>query len=753
MRYILLFCCNTIACLLSAQSSIQGKISDSNGEALLGVSVKVGNIGTISNASGEYLINVAAGSYRMECSYVGYETQTVVINIEKSEKKTVDFKLLISQNLLDQLTVTSGRYEKPLGEVTVSMEVLKTDLIERNNTQTIDNVLQKVPGFSIIGGQANIRGGSGFSYGTGTRVLILVDDIPALQADAGYPNWNDFQVETIEQVEVVKGASSALYGSAAMNGVVNIRTAYAKEKPLTTFSSFYTSYRDPNDKEQIWYRNKQPFETGVSLTHRQKFNKLDLVLGTNLRVIKSFLESTYDSTARITVGMRYRITDRLAIGFNSNINFGKSSSYYYWLDGNNGVFKANPTTLFQSKKLRYTIDPFVTYFDKYGNQHKILSRLYNVDNQVTAGNQNASSLIYGEYQFQRSWKNGWVTTAGLVATRTYSQAELYGDTIFTAYNSAIYLQIDKKIGKLNLSAGGRYESNTIHSPRYIPLSIFKTKYDTIPTGVVREAKPVFRLGANYQVADYSFIRASIGQGYRFPTIAEKFITTRFSSAAFVVPNTKLSSETGWSAEIGIKQGIGFSNWKGYIDFAAFVNEYSDMMEFVFVPQYFGFQSQNIGNTRIKGLEATLAGQGKIGNVSLSILSGYTFIDPKYKVFGEREKKDISVDYNILKYRFKNSFKIDAEVNWKGLGAGFALNYNSNIEAIDKVFENIIPGVKEFRAANTKGALVMDFRVSYSFLKFYKFSFILKNASNVIYTLRPALLEAPRNANFRLDIKF
>ena len=65
----------------------------------------------------------------------------------------------------------------------------------------------------MVSSQPNIRGGSGWSYGAGSRVLLLVDDIPALQADAGLAQWDDIPVENIAQIEVVKGAASALYGS------------------------------------------------------------------------------------------------------------------------------------------------------------------------------------------------------------------------------------------------------------------------------------------------------------------------------------------------------------------------------------------------------------------------------------------------------------------------------------------------------------------------------------------------------------
>src|SRR6185295_1918190 len=79
---------------------------------------------------------------------------------------------------------------------------------------------------------------------------------------------------------------------------------------------------------------------------------------------------------------------------------------------------------------------------------------------------------------------------------------------------------------------------------------------------------------------YTYLRASYGQGYRFPSVAEKFITTTVGGLN-VFPNTTLQPETGWSSEIGIKQGIKIKEWNGYIDVAAFRTEFQNMMEFAF----------------------------------------------------------------------------------------------------------------------------------------------------------------------------
>jgi outer membrane cobalamin receptor len=68
------------------------------------------------------------------------------------------------------------------------------------------------------------------------RVLLLLDDLPILQADAGFPSWSGLPVENIGQIEIIKGAASALYGTSAMNGIVNVRTAYPTSKPYAKIS-------------------------------------------------------------------------------------------------------------------------------------------------------------------------------------------------------------------------------------------------------------------------------------------------------------------------------------------------------------------------------------------------------------------------------------------------------------------------------------------------------------------------------------
>ena len=92
--------------------------------------------------------------------------------------------------------------------------------------------------------------------------------------------------------------------------------------------------------------------------------------------------------------------------------------------------------------------------------------------------------------------------------------------------------------------------------------------------------PILRAGLNWQAADYTFLRASFGQGYRFPSIAEKYASTTLGSIK-IIPNPDILPEEGWSTEIGIKQGLLFGKITGQADLSIFLMQNSNLIEFEF----------------------------------------------------------------------------------------------------------------------------------------------------------------------------
>jgi iron complex outermembrane receptor protein len=804
--FLLLVSLFTSSAFAQTTGTITGILADSiTEESLLGVNVRSGKIaGTSDYIDGKYTLDLPEGPQTIQFSYLGYATKTKEVIIVAGKTVVLNIELSEEATLLETATITTSKFAKSLGEATVSLSVISPDLIENTNANSVNQVLDKVPGVNTMGDQVSIRGGSGFAQGTGSRVLILMDDLPVMQADAGLPNWGDLPTENIAQMEVLKGAASALYGSSAMNGVINIRTAYPVKKPLTKVSLFGTVYGDPADPNNKWWTAKNmPFESGLQLAHRRKIGKFDVVLGSNLtytqhymRLYKQIDANTIDSTpgynnrARVTINTRYRHSENLIFTLNTNINMGSQSVFLFHSRVEDpslkplGLYETDFEPAPRGQSFRMTIDPSVTYYDKFSNRHRGQFRYFYIDNNNEGDKSNSSNTLYGEYQFQRKFEqlDGLEVAAGIVASSVMSTSEVYGNQSYTHNNFAAYVQLDKKLfNRLNLSFGARYEVNTTAYPDSIHYTIslfgkpFLEKHVALRDTI--EHRPVFRVGASYKIGKATFLRASWGQGYRFPTVLEKFISTA-AAGITIAPNPSLTSETGWSAEIGVKQGFKIGKWQGFLDVAGFWSEYENMMEFQasreLNSQLFGFpiayQVQNIGSTRITGIDVSLTGQGNLGDFQVALLAGYTFLNPQYKNFqdsvAQADIKEYSTsEDNILKYRNRHTIKFDGQVTYKGISAGITAQYLSFMEAIDKILDgkddpvtnpgtgNPYTKIHYFRETHNNGSLVLNARVAYQITKFAKLSFLMNNVLNNEYAIQPGKLEAPRNFSLRADFTF
>jgi outer membrane receptor protein involved in Fe transport len=249
------------------------------------------------------------------------------------------------------------------------------------------------------------------------------------------------------------------------------------------------------------------------------------------------------------------------------------------------------------------------------------------------------------------------------------------------------------------------------------------------------------------------------------------------SALNIYPNDSLTSEKGFSAEVGIMQGLKLGNWHGYFDAAAFYTEYTNMIEFTYsqwglleTPPNFdlGFKALNIGDTRIKGFDLSLTGDGKVGMFQTSVMAGYTYIIPEVIHYDSSYiKAQYSIDpgaylgsdsSNYLKYRSSHLFKGDIEVSVKKFSLGVSARYNSFVKNIDKLFVSglgdiITPGVRHYRDNRRKGDLVFDGRLSCLVTSQVKFSVIVKNVFNYIYMQRPTDMQPPRTFMGQLTVTF
>ncbi len=743
------------------QAFVSGTIRDSlNGEILVGAVVRIASGGgAVTDLNGFYTLPVPAGTVKLRFNYSGYYADSVVLSTEVGKTIRYDLRMVGSSKQLSIVVVSSSRYAQNIFEVPVSIEVIRPKLIENKCTANLETVMDQVPGVSMTDGQANIRGGSGYSYGAGSRVLMVVDDMPLLSGDAGDIKWNYLPIENVSQVEVMKGASSTLFGSSALNGVIHFRTAYPTDKPVTTITMFSGFYDAPQRKELKWWPNANPTFSGVNFSHARQIGNLDLVLGGHVFSDAGYRYLETEQRERMNMNLRYRFKKipGLNVGVNTNMMTTRGGLFIIWYNDQLAYIPSDSTTQ-NYKNNRFNIDPYINYFGPKGSKHSIRTRFFRTNNMNDTKQGSLADLYYGEYQFQHRFKNGFNFTSGLLWTHSKVNSDLY--LSHTAENIAAYVQCDRKFSsRLFVTIGVRAEyfrGDSIASEYSVKLK----NTDTLMTLPFR---PVLRAGLTYRVGEATFLRVSYGQGYRFPAIAEKHIRTA-AAGLEVYPNPNLKPESGQSAEIGIKQGVRIgNNWKGYADGSIYWMQYSDMMEFTF-GQYgnpmidplfgLGFKSINIGSTRIRGVDFSVMGEGKIGKVGLMLLAGYTYIDPVSLRWNPAKDTLFQTSTeNILKYRYRHIAKFDCEATYKKFSFGVSMRYNSRMENIDKFFEQALPGIKAYRDRFQKGDLVFDTRIIFQLTERTRISLITNNILNREYTSRPADVQPPRNFVFQALLKF
>ena len=818
-------------CVAQPTGVLRGRVTAAaNKEPISSANIRVLSVqprGTVSDPDGIYSLVLDTGYHKLICDYIGLLPDTFVVHITLNAIAEKNLVLESSSELLNTVVISSGKFNQKLNDLTISMEVIKPALINSKNTTSIETALEQVPGLTIIDNDPQIRGGSGFTFGVGSRVAILQDGLPLLSADAGRPEWNYMPVENISQVEVIKGTSSVLYGSSAINGVINVRTAYPTTEPKTVINYSAGGYSAPDQPAQNWYGASIPGFMNLNFLHSEiVHDNLDLVIGGNFNVDQGYIgpppaqgylpsyvkvplalpdtipgltnKDMLKERARLNFNLRYRSKKvaGLSYGINGNGMLNKTNMPLSWLSDSSGLYKAYPGAILLERQTFYNLDPYIRYDAGNGVTHSLQTRIFHTNDQIagnkltgdTATGSNRSSgdtvsnqstrgtVYYAEYQLQKKYPGlDFTFTGGVVSNIATSHSQIYdssGAPDNRVTNLAGYIQLDKKVlDVLNLSGGVRYEY-----------------YQT--NGEQGVSMPIYRAGASLQVLKATWIRTSFGDGFRYPTITERYITDK-AGLFGIFPNPTLQPETSQNFEMGLKQGFKIGSCMGFLDVAGFQQNYHNTIEYLFgvwnpAVSLVGFKFVNTGDSRVNGADISMACTTPESNKNfgITVLAGYTYVDPvsltPNYVYGvtkslsggvgdslSYKNTSLNPSGNVLKYRFKNMVKLDVEARIHQFGVGISYRYYSKMQNIDTAFAEIESLTKtinsvypQFQTINIvnywethKGFSVFDARASYKITKKHKISVVCSNIFNVAYFLRPLKIEAPRMVAVQYVLSF
>jgi iron complex outermembrane receptor protein len=337
----------------------------------------------------------------------------------------------------------------------------------------------------------------------------------------------------------------------------------------------------------------------------------------------------------------------------------------------------------------------------------------------------------------------------------------------TGYSGAAYSQLEFDRKRWNLTTGLRYEINAIG-----PVS--------------QTQRPLLRFGANYQAFSKTFVRLSYGEGFRFPTVVERYVSDK-ASGITIFPNPDLATERGWYTELGIKQGFNILGFNATIDGCVFWMEYKNLIDLKFnqyekATYYFdetgihvvgedkvGFKAINRPLSRTAGYELSLEGGGNIGPVTIRTLTGYTYTypvdlsaDSSLQNTGNYlnafftntttvQRTDSAAYASLLPYRNRQVVKIDVELSYKKWSVGYNSQYLSVFEKIDDALYLVIPGLKDFQNGIGSGDWVHNIRASMKLTPNLTVAALVNNVANHAYATRPTRLEPMRT--FIVQIRF
>jgi len=719
------------------KNRITGRVTvASTGEPIVGANVLILGtmLGAATDAEGEFIIpHITPNTYTVMVSAIGYKKEEKTVRVIPGEEINLRFSLQETVLLGDGIVVTASRYQQSINDIPVSLNLVPSqDLSERNIT-SVDQALRYVPGVNALdGGQITIRGSSGFNWGVGSRVLVLLNGNPFMAGDLRNVNWYTIPTSKIKQIEVMKGSGSALYGSSAMGGVVNIITEEPEEGSHVHVSTFTGFYNRPTHSEWQWTDKRHHFE-GTAVDLSTHIGSVSTLLSSNYQTTTGYRENDDHEIFNFMATLGYNYSPVIRFDLVAGYGRNKGGFFIYWKNlshpYNNG---SDPFGFRTRSTLKNTfVFPSVNYVINDRLYLSLKGRFNKATNDDRLQNKNE-----GNAEQQDTFRSSHVTTQGGEFQVNYqinhqgivvAGCDLQGDAVESIQfghrhtsQSAYYVQYDQRIwGLLKTSIGARYDWEKAQ-------------------GIGSSGELSQKFGLNLSLGAGTHLRLSLGEGFRLPAVGERFIST-FTAGIRLYPNLALRPERSKSVEFGFRQTILKSM---NLDVAVFYNEYKDLIE----PQLDNdpdvagvvVRFKNVIQARIQGFDISHRTDWWSQLVSTRI--GYSYIDSKDLSPGDEYGSP-------LKYRSKHTLYVSNDLRLPSLSFGIDFRYLSKIQRVDEYHKVFIKDI-DARVPT----YVVAFRVGI-IREHFSLRLLVDNVFHYNYLISPANLAPPRTATLQLDVNY
>lgn len=255
-------------CIHSQEVFIEGIVTSKGIPVVANIIVKNTNIGTTSNFDGEYELHIPSNKQTLLISAVGFKSKEIEISSSTENTKIVNIELKEDILGLDQVVVTATRGHLNRKKAPVIVTVTDARVLNATQSVSLSEGLNFQPGLRMETncqncGTSEVKmNGLGGSYSQ-----ILIDSRPVFSALNSVYGLDQIPANIIQQIEVVRGGGSSLYGSNAIAGTINIITKDPKENKFAVASNFALIDGAAQDKALLFNGTitTEDYNTGIAL--------------------------------------------------------------------------------------------------------------------------------------------------------------------------------------------------------------------------------------------------------------------------------------------------------------------------------------------------------------------------------------------------------------------------------------------------------------------------------------------------------
>ncbi|MCF6306509.1 MAG: TonB-dependent receptor [Flavobacteriaceae bacterium] len=400
---------------------------------------------------------------------------------------------------LEEVLITATRTERQLSSLPLPAQIVSKKEIEAVNSVRLSDILNEQTGLTTV---SDFGGGEGIQMqGLDSQyTLILIDGVPLVGRSAGTLDLSRISVGNIKQIEIVKGASSSLYGSEALGGVINIITDTPKHGFNGNVNYRYGTYNTHDASASIAYK-KEAFSID-GFFNRFSTSGYDLLEGDFLNTVEPFsnytfnLKSTYDfsDNTHLLVSGRY---------FTQNQEYVASEE----LSGESKIKEWNAHVKLTHK---YS-EKWSSYFEFYATRYKADEFLNDSEELLFSEGDFNQLLIRPEIRatYNPTKKTSFIGGLGW----NHETLERTDFSTKPEFNSPyIYLQYDgNPTEKINIILGARFDAHNEYKSQFSP------------KGAIR-----------YEINDKISVKGSVGYGFKAPDFRQLYFDFTNSTVGYTV---------------------------------------------------------------------------------------------------------------------------------------------------------------------------------------------------------------------------